>query len=317
MVNPLLLGGLVVAVTGLLMVLDVGVGQGVPHLHWEVPPGYEFKASLVGGFSAGMSRALSRIITFPLDTIKTRQQAVLNERGVTAGVALEHAKHVRMNHLWDGVVPMLLIAGPANAAFFATYDYVVALCNSQHLFVGSAWLLELFAAFVASFPANCIRIPAERVKQLTQVGADRNSWVAFVSVLEDQGPGGLYVGGKAHLAREIPFNAMQLMTYEQLSALLAGLHHSSYWDKMWTGAVAAGVASFTTQPFDTVKTCDMIDKEGTVAKQGFFGKARIIVRDFGVQGLFLGWLPRFALCSVGGSIFFAAEQLAKQLVHMR
>lgn len=36
------------------------------------PPGYNFYESLLSGGFAGISRGLSRIITFPLDTVKTR-----------------------------------------------------------------------------------------------------------------------------------------------------------------------------------------------------------------------------------------------------
>lgn len=35
-------------------------------------PGFNFGHSLLAGASAGISRGLSRIVTFPLDTVKTR-----------------------------------------------------------------------------------------------------------------------------------------------------------------------------------------------------------------------------------------------------
>jgi hypothetical protein len=56
----------------------VGMGMGMWE-HWThelsaklIPPGYNFYESLLSGGFAGISRGLSRIITFPLDTVKTR-----------------------------------------------------------------------------------------------------------------------------------------------------------------------------------------------------------------------------------------------------
>jgi hypothetical protein len=51
-----------------------GGDQADASLLWErlSPPGYSFWGSLLSGTVAGIARGLSRIVTFPLDTVKTR-----------------------------------------------------------------------------------------------------------------------------------------------------------------------------------------------------------------------------------------------------
>jgi len=94
-------------------------------------------------------------VTFPLDTVKTREQAIL-QHDPSLGELVEESTHVDTRRLFDGLTPQLvrndmrmtvwfgnllsiyfpslvhffvnqLVAAPANAAFFLTYDYLQAL----------------------------------------------------------------------------------------------------------------------------------------------------------------------------------------------
>lgn len=55
-----------------------------------------------------------------------------------------------------------------------------------------------------------------------QVGQESgNSLAALFSIVKSDGVGGLFVGGKEQLIREIPFNAIQFTMYEVGVALFA------------------------------------------------------------------------------------------------
>lgn len=306
-----------------------------PDLAVLVPPTYSFQKSLLSGAAAGISRGLSRIVTFPLDTIKTRQQAVLilsddeDEEGKEGGKEKDVAEQltakaskVEKGRLFNGLLPMLLIAGPANAAFFVTYDYLGALATALGYPPKGHLLIELSASLLASLPSNLIRIPAEVTKQRVQAGQAPTAFTAATTILKTEGPFGLYVGGGAHLLREIPFNSVQFVSYRNMKEILVasqGGIHASVAAKAVLGAVAAGLASLTTQPLDTIKTAQMLnvkkkkgEKEGgkDEAGESYLGSASRIYGRFGFPGLYLGLLPRFFLCAIGGAFYFYANEWA-------
>lgn len=208
-----------------------------------------------------------------------------------------------------------LVAGPANAAFFVTYDYLVALFTALGYPPSSNTLFELSAALLASLPANVVRIPAEVTKQRVQAGLEKKALTAATNIFKTEGPFGLYVGGKAHLARELPFNAAQFATFRYLKeALKAAGMTLGVPEKAFVGALAAGVASFVTQPLDTIKTSQMLDKSGRGANESYVDGVKRIYGHFGLSGLYLGVMPRFFLCFIGGAFYFLAEEWAKSVL---
>lgn len=318
-----------------------GSGGGALLLPALAPAGYNFKKSLLAGAGAGISRGLSRILTFPLDTIKTRQQAVLTLAGheaedgkgkgkgkdanakdeadssANAEALAEKAKAVHKGRLFDGLLPMLLVAGPANAAFFVTYDYMVALATALGYPPKTHWAVELGAALLASLPANVIRIPAEVTKQRVQAGLEAKAWDAAVDIWKADGPLGLYVGGGAHLMRELPFNMVQFLAFRNLKEALvaaSGGSAASVGAKAVLGALAAALASLATQPLDTIKTGQMLDRGGRGSNESYGDGVKRIYRRFGLPGLFLGATPRLGLCAIGGAFYFLANEYVMALL---
>ncbi|CAN0379512.1 unnamed protein product, partial [Scytosiphon promiscuus] len=122
------------------------------------------------------------------------------------------------------IISVVLQAGPSNAAFFLFYDALNAIGAATILGAGggvppSGSLLpsavHLGASSIATVPSNLLRTPAEVVKQRLQVGQESgNSLQALLSIVRAEGVGGLFVGGKEQLIREIPFNAVQFTVYE-------------------------------------------------------------------------------------------------------
>ena len=161
-----------------------------------------------------------------------------------------------------------------------------------------------------------------------QAGQAPKAVVAAATILKTEGPLGLYVGGGAHLLREIPFNAVQFLAYRNLKDVLVatqGGTPASVSAKAILGAAAAGLASLCTQPLDTVKTAQMLNVKKRRALEGelrekeeveetYWGSASRIYRLFGLPGLYLGSAPRFSLCAVGGAFYFFANEWAKNVL---
>ncbi|CAN0454501.1 unnamed protein product, partial [Ectocarpus sp. 8 AP-2014] len=188
--------------------------------------------SVATGLGAGFTRAASRTLTFPLDTIKTRSQ--LSRLGADDRALLPPEMRrlidgpATFKGVFKGFSAFLAQAGPSNAAFFLFYDALNAIGAAAILGgdgsggispspSSSLWptALHLGASSVATVPANLVRTPAEVVKQRLQVGRESgNSLQAFLSIVRAEGVKGLFVGGKEQLLREIPFNAVQFTVYE-------------------------------------------------------------------------------------------------------
>ncbi|CAB1098070.1 unnamed protein product [Ectocarpus sp. CCAP 1310/34] len=288
--------------------------------------------SVATGLGAGFTRAVSRTLTFPLDTIKTRSQ--LSRLGADDRALLPEEMlrlidgPATFKGVFKGFSAFLAQAGPSNAAFFLFYDALNAIGAAAILgadgsggispsLSSSLWptALHLGASSAATVPANLVRTPAEVVKQRLQVGRESgNSLQALLSIVRAEGAKGLFVGGKEQLLREIPFNAVQFTVYECLKASLGS---SELWADAALGAASSAAGALATQPVDTVKTRVMTKSvPGSLGgdSPGFIKSASLVAEAEGVTSLFLGLLPRLVLVSTGGAFYFWGQEFASQLM---
>ena len=296
---------------------------------------------LLQGSAAGGARALSRGLTFPLDSMKTFEQAVpLEQRNSLrsgTGVVTGEAMRPSGKNLFNGVLPTVVTAIPANAIFFLVYNSLETILPCylhQARLSGSAVnpnsLIERLAiSVVATLPQNAIKIPGELLKQRAQTRLDKSMIDLVKEALAEGGIGGLYVGGLAQLAREIPYNAIQMVAFQSfkdeynrrdISNLINDGILNNDWnykyfhlvvDKASSAAVlgllAAAMACILTQPFDVIKTRYMTARAGSRLRLGSVLKE--IIDSDGAGGFFNGLLPRLLLVSIGGSIYFYSAEL--------
>lgn len=135
-------------------------------------------SSAIAGARAAVLRSLVRILSYPLDTLKTRSQL-------------------------PGLEPSL------KAPFAGSGYAVIGSLPSGALLVGSfdtlreAGVPRPLASIAASIPPLMLKIPIERLKQRAQAAASPSKSLGFD-------------GGNAHAAREIGFNAIQLAIFDSL-----------------------------------------------------------------------------------------------------
>lgn len=282
------------------------------------------KYAVSGGFAGGC-RSISRLFTYPFDTIKTLEQADSNLRPAEVDY-------------FRGVVVSVSSAIPANAVFFVIYYYLDQLwtCLSSH----SAHhndpnlILKLVISLVATVPQNFIKVPSELIKQQAQIHPDRT----ILTVIRDIYQGGsdekekekdlrnFFIGSNAQLLRELPYNAFQMTFFEFFKEKYQIFSVHNAWIALQDyrlvssilGLIACTLAALLTQPADVIKTKLMTNlpskqiKESSKKESRFLKEVIQVYKEEGIPGFFAGLLPRLAIVSIGGMIYFLAAAVVEK-----
>ena len=285
---------------------------------------------------------------YPIDTIKTRLQAA---RGGAA---------VSWRHLYKGLGGNLVGVVPACALFFAVYEPAKRALlpipgdgdgegtAAHHRRTAVA---HLAAAASAGLASSLVRVPTEVVKTRMQTGQFSSARAALRHIVTKEGrlATGLFAGFGSFLLRDLPFDAIEFASYEQLKLAWCALapaapkpsstapqtmapggtnpdgevetrrrplrrHESAV-----LGAVAGAVTGAVTTPLDVVKTRLMTqgaEGRGTGRGDGrrYRGVADCVarmVREEGAFSLLKGIQPRVTFIGIGGGVFFFALEAAK------
>lgn len=161
-----------------------------------------------------------------------------------------------------------------------------------------------------------VRNPFEVVKQQMQAGLHTSTGAAVRTILRAEGVRGFFAGYLSLVAREIPFDALEFVLYEQFKIRWrrrAG-RELSLWDNMLLGSVAGGITAALTTPLDVAKT-RLMTQAGVAPQDRYRGMVdafRRIVREEGARVLFSGAKQRVLWISLGGAIFFGTFEEAKR-----
>ncbi|KAF8023314.1 hypothetical protein BT93_F0729 [Corymbia citriodora subsp. variegata] len=180
-------------------------------------PKLPIPASLVAGACAGIS---STLCTYPLELVKTR---LTIQRGVYDGLFDAFLKIVREEgpaELYRGLGPSIIGVIPYAATNYFAYDTMrkayrkvfkqEKIGNTETLLIGSA----------AGAISSSATFPLEVVRKHMQVGALSGRKVyrdvihAFMSILEQEGIGGLYRGLGPSCMKLVPAAGISFMCYE-------------------------------------------------------------------------------------------------------
>jgi len=184
----------------------------------------------------------------------------------------------------------------------------------EPVFGAGAALSQLLASAAGNLAASTIRVPTEVVKTRLQSGEESSLKDCTVNILEQDGPSGFFRGYPAFLLRDLPFDAIEFVTYEQLKILILALTHAPLSDieTAAIGALAGGFTGAVTTPVDTIRARLMNEAGESEKSYGdVFTTGRRMVEDEGVQSLFAGLVPRVLWLSLGGTVFFSTLEQAK------
>ncbi|KAE8651960.1 hypothetical protein Csa_006451 [Cucumis sativus] len=156
-----------------------------------------------GVIAGGTAGVVVETALYPIDTIKTRLQAV---RG---------GGQIVLKGLYAGLGGNIAGVLPASALFVGVYEP-----TKQKLLRTFPESLSALAHFTAGaiggIAASLIRVPTEVVKQRMQTGQFASAPDAVRLIATKEGFKGLYAGYGSFLLRDLPFDAIQFCIYEQL-----------------------------------------------------------------------------------------------------
>lgn len=265
----------------------------------------------VGNLAAGATAGCAvEAALYPIDTIKTRLQAMRSGGGFSALL-----KSGGGRGLYAGIWGNLAGVAPASAIFMAVYEpvkqAVIASVPSDKSFLG-----PLTAGVAAGLVSSIVRVPTEVVKTRMQTGEFKHAAIALRTIIAREGARGIFAGYGSFLLRDLPFDAIEFVAYEQLkktykNLILKDSRELTSAEYSVFGAGAGAVTGFVTTPLDVLKTRLMIQGTQGQYKNVFDCAAKIVTQE-GAGALLKGWQPRVIWIGVGGSVFFTVLEAAKK-----
>ncbi|KAL4451237.1 hypothetical protein ABPG77_009309 [Micractinium sp. CCAP 211/92] len=274
--------------------------EGVPQ--WRITAG-----NLAAGATAGCAVEAA---LYPIDTIKTRLQAMRSGGGIRALLQAGGGRS-----LYAGVWGNLAGVAPASAIFMAVYEpvkqFVMGRVSEQQQFLG-----PLAGGVAAGLASSLVRVPTEVVKTRMQTGEFTHAWTALTTILRTEGRRGIFAGYGSFLLRDLPFDAIEFFAYEAAKStyqktVLRGEREMNPAEHSVFGAAAGAVTGLVTTPLDVLKTRLMLDGAKGQYK-GVLDCATKIIREEGTAAMFRGWEPRVMWIGIGGSVFFTVLEQAKR-----
>ncbi|GER29364.1 mitochondrial carrier protein [Striga asiatica] len=306
--------------------------------------------SAVAGAAAG---AVVEAVLYPIDTIKTRLQAVSGGsqivlKGLYSGLAGNLAGVIPASALFVGVyeptkqkllkiIPenFSAVAHLVNLFFFPCFIFLFGLSHKWVYSSGYHGSLHLGSS-VMEFMV---------IKQRIQTGQFASAPEAARLIVAKEGFRGLYAGFGSFLLRDLPFDAIQFCIYEQLRIgykLADGLALQPLESNPWKmfqgyinldvslarrdlndpenaiiGAFAGAITGAMTTPLDVIKTRLMIQVGSKKQYNGIVHCINTILKEEGSSAFLRGMGARVVWIGIGGSIFFGVLEKSKQLLARR
>ncbi|KNA08037.1 hypothetical protein SOVF_166290 [Spinacia oleracea] len=297
---------------------DLTMDPSPSHTHHD---GLLFWQFMVAGSIAGCAEHMAM---FPVDTIKTRMQALGSCPIKTAGVRTALRSILQSDGaagLYRGIAAMGLGAGPAHAVYFSMYEF----CKKS--FSGgnpNNHVAHAMSGVCATVMSDAVLTPMDMVKQRLQLsggngGAYRGVWDCVKLVLKKEGFGAFYASYRTTVLMNAPFTAVHFATYEAAKKGLTEISPNTADDERLVvhataGAAAGALAAVITTPLDVVKT--QLQCQGVCGCDRFTsGSIRDVIKTIakkdGYRGLMRGWAPRMMFHAPAAAICWSTYEAAK------
>jgi len=265
-------------------------------------------------WSGAFARLCSQTMLHPLDTIRTRRQA----KGGLVTTWADCAK---------GIVPQMAGAMPAGALQFMAYESSKSSLNkllANHTLGGlKPHVIEVCSASLGACAASIVRVPQERIKQPVQADMYPNWMAAINGNLEKGGVGGFFVGMKATLMRDVPWNALSFLFFNAFKMSYEAITNNAPTQQatMLLGAIGGGLAAIIMTPIDVVKTRLMLqvaDKSGILPYSSIGQCLAKVAADEGPSALMKGLMPRVLYLGPLAAVTMAVyEQVGKVVLQRK
>mmetsp|Transcript_83883 Transcript_83883/g.125752 ORF Transcript_83883/g.125752 Transcript_83883/m.125752 type:complete len:356 (+) Transcript_83883:132-1199(+) len=275
--------------------MGVAKGAHVAALSW--------KAHL---FAGGVARGVAVGTLFPVDSIKTKKQLGQKINLKIGDIGHEHFK---------GFGSAILGQIPYGMLVFGTYEMSKTKIFARY---PDAPKLPTFlvAAVIGDFLGSVWLTPSEIIKQRMQSGVDKNVMGSIMSIYKAKGFLGFYSGFSGLVARDLPYRALQLPSYEVAREWYSQRYCAPYeraiypHEAMFVGAGVGMLAAGVTTPLDVVKSRMMVQATG----DGVVQVVKNIVKEGGIRGLFAGITPRVGYLGLSNGIFFIMYEFVRGIM---
>lgn len=288
----------------------------------SLAPSASFLSHMLAGAVAGITE---HSVTYPLDVIKTRMQAVEPVEQASTGMSkiFSQIRSEGDRKFFRGIATIFLGAGPAHALYFATYEF----CKARLSSVGSnpasikGHLASGLSGACATIAADAFMNPFDVIKQRMQI---RNSQFRGVldcakSVYLAGGIASFYVSYSTTLILNVPFHAIQFPTYEAVRRTLNPSGKYNPLAHIASGAVAGGLAGALTTPLDCIRTfLQTTTPAATKSLSQVLGAvvygAHELYKRRGIRGFCRGIIPRCLANMPATAICWTTYEYLKHLL---
>lgn len=316
------------------------VAHGSPafNLEWEEWDGrMPFWKHAVAGSCAGIMEHLGM---FPLDTVKTRMQAL--RPGATAatsmgGVLQEIVGNQGARGFMRGCSAIAVGTVPAHVALFTTYELA-----KKRLLDGRDYdpIRAAACGAVSQFSHDFFLTPADVVKQRMQLVCDSSVYRSLTGIVRREGVAALFRSMPTTLAMNLPFGSILVAANESFKHSMS-LEESTDGRSVlpWyfiSAGISGGIAAAATQPLYVIKTrlqtqdCLARDlgpssSEAASSAQklssqlmpkynGFVTASKMILREEGASAFFHGLAPRVLYTMPAAAICWGTYDSVKSFI---
>jgi len=285
----------------------------------SLPPSTPLYVSCCAGALAGVAEHCAM---YPVDSVKTRMQSLscskqrsLSMRQMMRTIVQEEGAL----RPWKGMSAMALGAGPAHAMYFSCLEIGKEKAETLGLSNKFGFLVDGVSAIFATVCHDAVMTPAEVVKQRMQMCCSPFSGCAnaAITIYQTEGIKAFYRSYFTQLTMNVPFQASLVTTYMSIQRFLNPNNEYNPAIHFIAGALAGGVASTVTMPFDNCKTLLNTQEAGVLKKievseiNGLGGAAKSITRMVGFRGFFSGLTPRILYQAPSTAISWSIYELVK------
>ena len=296
------------------------------------------KIVLISTISGIVSGSISKIITFPLDTIKSKLQIYQGEHVKIMDIIKTTYKGEGVRGFFKGAPITFLGSFPGAGLYFGSYEF--AKKNLLTNYQGSGFLTHFIGGLFAETVSCIFWVPIDIIKERRQVQANLNSYHykgdfdALTTILKTEGIRGIYRAYMATIASFGPTSALYFSFYEFAKSQFIDNSNKEYLKKTSENQViklnfsssvicsmfASGLSSFITSPLDLVKLRMQVqrassdyNKETAEYKNMIQGIFKIVKQE-GFKSLFRGSQARVLSMMPQGTIIMTLVEQVKPIV---
>lgn len=276
--------------------------------------------SLIAGGVAGGVEAFS---TYPFEFAKTRVQLRAEAGQLTKdsprnpfAVVHQVFKNEGYRALYKGCSSLVVGSIAKDAIRFISFDSIKNAFKDKEtgtLSPGRSLLAGMSSGVVASIFAVT---PTERIKTALIDDARhekrfRGATHAITTIWKENGIMGLYRGLAGNTLKQMGATAFRMGTYNILKDYQkANNIQQSTAINFFNGSIAGIVTTYTTQPFDTIKTRSQ-SARGASTVEAF----KTIMADHGIKGFWRGTTMRLGRTIFSGGILFTMYELVADILN--